>query len=745
MKKFLFLILLISLSTSGCGSKSPNIFYQNEQYSPVTATLKDTTIPAKVKVAVKSDGHLIDEISFNNALLAYFQKYTPNWNINEQGTDDIGQVLIMNIDLYRGNLGNYSGLKADVKLSNYLNMVNLKNFTVKMESQMAGKGTSPSFKKAESANFGIYVAQNILNNILNDKFYVDFITKNQVIEKTTEESNLKVKEVFSNLQSIKNENILINSLKAYNEVLKNDYKPSALPEISSSVLVVSDEGLFPILTEFSSDTPWEPKNLKFDEAVTYLKNKKDEYVVVIKLKAGTVERKEIKNDKINSKYVVEYILEPNPDYEIRQREYSMAVQQYNQAMLQNSLNNTTYTNPWAGAMVGALQGASNAAYANAVDQAKANLAKTSPTRSVPITKDYQYDKMTMEVIKSVPIDIFLIGKKIAQKWSYSFNENKIFNIVYNKRDDDDGGYVSSDNEKDVIEYEKVNVSINDKKIIDSLIQNPNFTVLNNVKNFSFLATSEYKKEIGQIVKKSPEGKISKLMNSVVAIQNNGNKTIGTGFFVKDNIVITNKHVVDNNSFINIKLKNGKKYIGKVVNLDNDIDLALIEVDGKGQPVLFFDKEVEVGEEVIAIGNPLGLEYSLTKGIVSGIRTSKDENRPFAKDHTYIQTDVPINPGNSGGPLFINGKVAGMNTMKIVNTNVEGIGFAIHFKEILSYLKQNSSFDASPSDSNISKKLVVTKKSDEVETKLEKLKNLYENKLINEKEYIEKKKEILNKI
>ena len=745
MKKFLFLILLISLSTSGCGSKSPNIFYQNEQYSPVTATLKDTTIPAKVKVAVKSDGHLIDEISFNHALLTYFQKYTPNWNINEQGTDDIGQVLIMNIDLYRGNLGNYSGLKADVKLSNYSNMVNLKNFTVKMESQMVGKGTSPSFKKAESANFGIYVAQNILNNILNDKLYVNFITKNQVIEKTTEESNLKVKEVFSNLQSIKNENILINSLKAYNEVLKNDYKPSSLPEISSSVLVVSDEGLFPILTEFSSDTPWEPKNLKFDEAVTYLKNKKDEYVVVIKLKAGTVERKEIKNDKINSKYVVEYILEPNPDYEIRQREYSMAVQQYNQAMLQNSLNNTTYTNPWAGAMVGALQGASNAAYANAVDQAKANLAKTSPTRSVPITKDYQYDKMTIEVIKSAPIEIFLIGKKKAQKWSHSFNENKTFDIVYNKRDDDDGGYVSSDSEKDVIEYEKAKVSITDEIIIDKIIQSPNFTALNNVKNFSFLATSKYKKEINQTVKKSPEGKISKLMNSVAAIQNNGNKTIGTGFFVKENIVITNKHVVDNNSFIKIKLKNGKTCLGKVVNLDNDIDLALIEVDGKGQPVLFYDKEVEVGEEVIAIGNPLGLEYSLTKGIVSGIRTSKDENRPFAKDHIYIQTDVPINPGNSGGPLFINGKVAGMNTMKIVNTNVEGIGFAIHFKEILSYLERNSNLYVSSSNSNSSKKIVASKTSDELKVKLEKLKNLYENKLINEKEYIEKKKEILDKI
>ena len=183
----------------------------------------------------------------------------------------------------------------------------------------------------------------------------------------------------------------------------------------------------------------------------------------------------------------------------------------------------------------------------------------------------------------------------------------------------------------------------------------------------------------------------------------------------------------------------------MVNLDDDIDLALIEVDGKGQPVLFYDKEVEVGEEVIAIGNPLGLEYSLTKGIVSGIRTSKDENRPFAKDHIYIQTDVPINPGNSGGPLFINGKVAGMSTMKIVNTNVEGIGFAIHFKEILSYLERNSNLYVSSSNSNSSKKIVASKTSDELKVKLEKLKNLYENKLINEKEYIEKKKEILDKI
>lgn len=745
MKKISFLILLISLSISACGPKSPDIFYKNEQYSPLTQRLKDTTIPAKIKVAVKSEGHLIDDISFFQAFLAYFEKYTPNWIINEQGVDTANQVVIINIDLYRGPLGNLSGLKADVKFLSKPTVINPKNFTVKMESQMVGKGSNVNFKKVESSNFGIYVAQNILNNILNDKLYLNFITENQLIKKTTEESNQKINEIYSNLKGDNNELFLVNSLKAYREVTKNGYKPSFLPEIRSSVLVISDEGLFPILTEFSSGTPWEPKNLKFDEAVTYLKNKKDEYVIVIKLKAGTVERKEIKNDKINSKYVVEYILEPNHDYEIRQREYSMAVQQYNQAMLQNSLNNTTYTNPWAGAMVGALQGASNAAYANAVDQAKANLAKTSPTRSVPITKDYQYDKMTIEVIKSAPIEIFLIGKKKAQKWSHSFNENKTFDIVYNKRDDDDGGYVSSDSEKDVIEYEKAKVSITDEIIIDKIIQSPNFTALNNVKNFSFLATSKYKKAINQTVKKSPEGKISKLMNSVAAIQNNGNKTIGTGFFVKENIVITNKHVVDNNSFIKIKLKNGKTCLGKVVNLDNDIDLSLIEVDGKGQPVLFYDKEVEVGEEVIAIGNPLGLEYSLTKGIVSGIRTSKDENRPFAKDHIYIQTDVPINPGNSGGPLFINGKVAGMNTMKIVNTNVEGIGFAIHFKEILSYLERNSNLYVSSSNSNSSKKIVASKTSDELKVKLEKLKNLYENKLINEKEYIEKKKEILDKI
>jgi serine protease Do len=155
--------------------------------------------------------------------------------------------------------------------------------------------------------------------------------------------------------------------------------------------------------------------------------------------------------------------------------------------------------------------------------------------------------------------------------------------------------------------------------------------------------------------------------------------IGTGFFIRsDGLVATNGHVVEGATEITVQVGYEERAVhGVLVGKDEATDLALVKVEGGPFPVLALgDSEgVEVGEWVVAIGNPFGLSRSVTTGIVSykGRRDVNPSGRPGYYD--FIQTDAAINPGNSGGPLLdARGAVVGINAA--VNPAGQGIGFAI---------------------------------------------------------------------
>ena len=163
--------------------------------------------------------------------------------------------------------------------------------------------------------------------------------------------------------------------------------------------------------------------------------------------------------------------------------------------------------------------------------------------------------------------------------------------------------------------------------------------------------------------------------------------LGSGFIInEDGYVVTNYHVINGAQEVKVIFSDGKEVNAKVVNYDAERDIAVIKItdDVKmpGIAQLGDSSTVKAGEEVIAIGNPLGKEFSstVTKGIVSSPnRKMKTENGNVLD---YIQTDAAINPGNSGGPLINSkGEVIGINTAKKVGEDIEGIGFAIHINEV----------------------------------------------------------------
>ncbi|MCB1197600.1 MAG: DegQ family serine endoprotease [Deltaproteobacteria bacterium] len=168
------------------------------------------------------------------------------------------------------------------------------------------------------------------------------------------------------------------------------------------------------------------------------------------------------------------------------------------------------------------------------------------------------------------------------------------------------------------------------------------------------------------------------------------QSLGSGFIIsEDGYIVTNNHVIDQADEIKVTIGKDKEYIAKVVGTDPKTDVALIKIDAKEKLhalAMGDSDDLEVGEIVVAIGNPFGLSHTVTQGIVS----AKERTIGFGPYDNFIQTDASINPGNSGGPLLnLKAEVVGINTA--IHATGQGIGFAIPInlaKNIIPQLEQD---------------------------------------------------------
>lgn len=166
---------------------------------------------------------------------------------------------------------------------------------------------------------------------------------------------------------------------------------------------------------------------------------------------------------------------------------------------------------------------------------------------------------------------------------------------------------------------------------------------------------------------------------------------GSGFIINRNgTLITNAHVVNRADRVTVTLKDGRQFQGQVLGTDDITDLALVQIQGAGGDLpaasLGDSEQVQVGDWAIAVGNPLGLDNTVTLGIISTLNRSSSEVGVPDKRLDFIQTDAAINPGNSGGPLLNEqGEVIGINTA--IRANAMGIGFAIPINKAKSIAEQ----------------------------------------------------------
>lgn len=164
---------------------------------------------------------------------------------------------------------------------------------------------------------------------------------------------------------------------------------------------------------------------------------------------------------------------------------------------------------------------------------------------------------------------------------------------------------------------------------------------------------------------------------------------GSGFILSQTgRIITNAHVVEGAETVTVTLKDGRTFEGRVVGVDSVTDVAAIQIDATDLPVVSIGQSENLtpGQWAIAIGNPLGLDNTVTAGIISALGRSSSQIGIPDKRVQFIQTDAAINPGNSGGPLLNDrGEVIGINTA--IRANAQGLGFAIPIETALRISEQ----------------------------------------------------------
>jgi len=457
-------------------------------------------------------------------------------------------------------------------------------------------------------------------------------------------------------------------------------------EITSKTLLKEGQVEFP--AEINMDLPFEIG--KSDIKDIFSDNTDADYIIVFDVALANVNRRVKKRNKEKSTLLAGHNTIQNKAF--------LAVQmdvQNTQAGLQRA--SSTYCDPgpysWGCTLGKAL---AVAGWRTKVDEAQALMLETPQTLKEPIHEDYEYSTSDMEVKKNLTAHFYVVNvkDKTYYKDTFDVSENKSFTISYDvdSKDINKETLVSKyDSEETISTYEDRAIDVDVSMLLRHYLDNIGDEV--KLKNEGELRmTMMYDKNQALAAYKERTYDARALndprFDHVVVIYN-PTGSIGSGFYVTPDLVLTNYHVIEGAKYAEMKLYNGHETFGKVVKSDVRLDLALVKVQEKGKPVQFYNKNtLDLGSTTEAIGHPKGLEFTITRGVVSAVRKKPSVFDTGGKDVLFVQTDTPINPGNSGGPLFLGDMVVGVNDNKLVGVDTEGISFSIHYSEVEKFLKED---------------------------------------------------------
>lgn len=466
---------------------------------------------------------------------------------------------------------------------------------------------------------------------------------------------------------------------------------------TSSALLKKGEIEFPVA--INVDLPFPTQKVSLDAGFSSLDFKGSEMLIIVDTAFTHARRGVLRRDVVKSEFQSSLRTEPNPDYNIMQNLVDMARQDVMRAQMEKISIDNQYCYGYGCIAKGIAQIAAVAVVVqkeNALRLALGRLSQTPMTLEVPVYTPYEFNRTGIRVSKTMTVNYYVIDfvAKTYYAGAFDASQGNDFTVVYNLHDKDRNYHSNlsgSNAEGDVTKFEETPITVDLSKIIEqSLSDTSNHKPLISEEQLMSDMLERKNRVLAELAKKRFDAKPAaddKRFQSVVVVHHPGGKA-GGGFFVRDDLVITNFHIIEGAKFIEMKMFNGQETFGKVIESDIRLDLALIKTQTRGNPVVLYDNQIlPLGETVEAIGHPSGLEFSITRGIISGLREIPSTYAPGGKPIRFIQTDAAMSPGNSGGPLFLNNKVIGVNTQKLASIAIQGLGFAIHYSELADFISR----------------------------------------------------------
>ncbi len=465
----------------------------------------------------------------------------------------------------------------------------------------------------------------------------------------------------------------------------------ALIDVTSKALKKEKQIEFPIALDIN--LPIQAKQVELDKAFDNPMSQKTDLLVVLNIVAAKITRKVSKASLVKSTFQSGSRQLPNPDYGAAQAAVTEA--QNNLTSARISAATSGNTGHWIGNIAsGIIHGAIIGSARKKLNEAVYNLRNTPAHIDEPVYSKYQFRVANIDVAKEGVVYYYVVDRqrKVYTRGIFDAKQTQQFVVAYNLREEDAQYWKLSskyETEQDIEKMEQEPLEVKLSDILDRFTSKPGKT--KKMPSLVALRTDMLKEKNRALVKHEKEKYYAKprddrRFKSVVVVYHPGGG-LGTGFYVKDDLVLTNYHVIEGSKYVEMKTYDGQETFGKVVASDVRLDLALIKVQSRGIPLQFSkEKTLPLGDTVEAVGHPKGLEFSITRGVISALRKIDSRFTPGGKKILFVQSDVAINPGNSGGPLFLGKKVVGVNTQKLAATELEGLGFSIHFSEVNNFLR-----------------------------------------------------------
>jgi len=487
---------------------------------------------------------------------------------------------------------------------------------------------------------------------------------------------------------------------AYAKTCKAGLELDAIPDVKVAFLEVTSDALkekggieFPVGVDL--DMPFTAINGSLKKGFDNKEVKSADIIILFNLAATKTNRHVETSNYIKSTCLTGYKQALNPEWDVLQVELQQANMEI---MTSNNRLDTSSGNIYkvlGNSIANLLTESKQNKAKQKIEDLKTKFRETPRYVDEPVYGEYAFQRAEMEVIKTGTVQYYVIDQRTKRYLSdfFDVHSQEFFTVAYGLSDTDPNLETLKNTnvtEEAVDAFESEPVTVKLSELLDHYSGNKAKTKRYSsiaqirrdvVKNRNVMLASAKKKEFGFDKQKD------RRFESVVVVKTATG--LGTGFYVTDDIVLTNYHVVEEQKFVELEKWGGLETFGKVIAKDVRLDLALVKVQDRGAPVVFYGKkQLNLAETVEAIGHPLGNKFTLTRGVISTLRKHESIMRVKGKPVMFIQTDTPVNAGNSGGPLFLGNYVIGVNDWGVNKNIAEGLNFSIHYSEVFNFLDDN---------------------------------------------------------